>query len=256
MADLLEIDALSLYFGEPYPITDRLTVTQPTIGQIIQYGEKEYFSMIHTITAIPSDMKSQLWDMGLDWNQVSDFELFMILCQTLPVERTEIVLGDIDLSRLRPYQHPQNPDMVILADVDNGVVIDEFVYLRIVNYLRTLHNLKPKVEHSMNEFTKKFMIEEDRQKIAANAQKTYESFLLPLISSVKVRQGYSLDYIKNEFLYEFFDDINRLQIIHSADALLQGCYAGNIDMSKVNKKELDWMRPTSSATTTKPQITL
>lgn len=255
MADLLEIDTLSLYFGEPYQVTDTISVLQPTIGQIIHYGEKEYFSMVHTITAIPSDMKSQLWDMGLDWMQVSDFELFMMLSQTLPMDKTEIVLGDIDLSALRPYQHPQNPDMIILADIERGVVIDEFVYLRIVNYLRKLHNITPKIEHAKNEFTKNFLIEEDRQRLAANATKPYESFLAPLISSVKVRQGYSLDYIKNEYLYEFFDDINRLQIIHNADALLQGCYSGNIDMSKINKKELDWMRPVSSDST-KSQITL
>jgi hypothetical protein len=59
---------------------------------------------------------------------------------------------------------------------------------------------------------------------------------------VKVRQGYTLDYVKNEGLVEFFDEVNRLQIIHNADALLSACYSGFCDTSKLNKKQLNWMR--------------
>ena len=75
--DLLELDTLGLYFGDPYVINENVSVLQPTIGDIAKYGEKNYFSLVHTITAIPSDLKSQLWDMGLDWTQITDFQLFI-----------------------------------------------------------------------------------------------------------------------------------------------------------------------------------
>lgn len=52
---LFEIDQLQLYFGDPYVINDNITILQPTIGDIIKYGEKRYYSMIHTLTAISSD---------------------------------------------------------------------------------------------------------------------------------------------------------------------------------------------------------
>ena len=45
-------------------------------------------------------MKSQLWDMGLDWCEVEDFELFMMLVQTLTPDRTSILFGDLDFSKL------------------------------------------------------------------------------------------------------------------------------------------------------------
>ena len=93
-----------------------------------------------------------------------------------------------------------------------------------------------------NEFTKKFMIDEDRQKIAYNSKQPYKSFLRPLISAVKCRMGYTLDYVKNMGLFEFFDDLNRLQIIVNADALLQGSYSGMVDTSKIPKKNFDWCR--------------
>lgn len=53
--DLINVDPLKLYFGEPYVVNKYITIFQPTIGDIIEYGEREYYSMIQTITAIPSD---------------------------------------------------------------------------------------------------------------------------------------------------------------------------------------------------------
>ena len=86
------------------------------------------------------------------------------------------------------------------------------------------------------------MIDEDRQKLKYNAKQPYKSFLKPLISSVKCRMGYTLDYVKNMGLVEFFDDLARLQIIVNADALLKGSYSGMVDTSKIPKKNFDWCR--------------
>lgn len=236
----LEVDELMLYFGDDYVINDKIKIHQPLVGEIINC-EKDYFSMVHSITAIPSDLKSQLFDIGLDWCNVEDFELFAMLVQTLTPDRTSILFGDLDLSKLKPFRHPQNGD-IVLADKENGILIDKMIYQRIVNYLRKLHNITPKVEKTKSKTVKKWLIEEDRNRIKAAQNKPFKSYLLPLISSVKVKQGYTKDYVRNMGLYELFDDIARLQIIHNADHLLSGIYAGTIDMKKIDKKELNWMK--------------
>ena len=241
MADLMAIDKLQLYFGDPYQINERIVITQPKIGQVVGYGEGAYYSMVHTLTAIPSDMKSWLDDLHVDYETVSEFELFMMLAPTLEQSQTQILFGDLDFSKLKKIRNPQN-GMIVLYDNTSGVVIDMVIYERIANYLRSLHGLKKKIEHAANKYTKKILIEEDRQKRETNKDKPFESFLRPLISSIKTRQGYSTDYVRNMGLYEFFDEIERIQIIHNADALLNGCYSGSIDMKKINKKELNWMR--------------
>lgn len=241
MENLLEIDELSLYFGEPYVVNEYITITLPKIGEVVKYGERQYYSMIQTITAIPSDMKSQLFDMGLDWTQVEDFQLFMMLAPTLPKDKTYILFGDLDFQAMRPFQNKQN-GAVVLFNPQTNAVIDELAYGKMHAYLCSAHNLTKKVEKAANEFTKKFMIEEDRQKIAYNQKQPYKSFLRPLISAVKCRMGYTLDYVKNMGLYEFMDDLNRLQVIVNADALLQGSYSGMVDTSKIPKKNFDWCR--------------
>jgi hypothetical protein len=237
----VEVDDLKLYIGDDFVINNNIKVLQPTIKQIAEFGEKDFFSVVHTVCAIPSDMKSQLWDMGLDWMEVDDFELFMMLTQTLTPDRTGLLFGDLDFSKLRPFRNNQNGD-IVLADKETGIIIDKMIYLRIVAYLRKAFNITPKIEKAANKMTKKILIEEDRKKIEFNKDKPFKSFLLPLISSVKVKQGYTKEYVLNMGYVEFMNDVARLQVIHNADHLLSACYAGTIDMKKINKAELNWMK--------------
>ena len=51
----LDVSDLQLYFGDDYVINDKIKIHQPTIGELVDYGEQVYFSMVHTLTAIPSD---------------------------------------------------------------------------------------------------------------------------------------------------------------------------------------------------------
>lgn len=240
-SDIFEVDPLQLYFGDDYIINDKIKIKQAKIGDIVDFGEAKYFSVVHTLTAIPSDLKSKLWDMGLDWMEIEDFELFMMLAPTLSKENTELLFGDLDFTKLKPYRNKENGD-IVLADLESGVKIDKLIYLRIVNYLRKVHNITPKIERAANKTTKQILIDEDRMKIRLNQEKPFKSYLLPLISSVKVRMGYTKDYVRNEGFVEFFDDLARLQIINNADHLLAGCYSGMIDTKKINKADLNWLK--------------
>ena len=240
-SDIFEVDPLQLYFGDDYIINDKIKIKQAKIGDIVDFGEAKYFSVVHTLTAIPSDLKSKLWDMGLDWMEIEDFELFMMLAPTLSKENTELLFGDLDFTKLKPYRNKENGD-IVLADLESGVKIDKLIYLRIVNYLRKVHNITPKIERAANKTTKQILIDEDRMKIRLNQEKPFKSYLLPLISSVKVRMGYTKDYVRNGGFVEFFDDLSRLQIINNADHLLAGCYSGMIDTKKINKADLNWLK--------------
>lgn len=238
----LDVDSLFLYFGDDYIINEKIKLIQPTIGQIVDYGEAQYFSMIHTLTAIPSDLKSVLWDqMQLDWTKIEDFELFAMLSQTMTPDRTGIIFGDLDFSNFKPYKHPQN-DEIVLADKDAGIMIDKLIYMRMMTFLRKLHNITPKPEKAKGKRARQAMIDEDRRNRELNKDKPFRSYLLPLISSIKVKQGYTRDYVRNMGLYEFFDDVSRAQVIDSASHLLNGAYCGMADLSKIDKKEFNWMR--------------
>lgn len=83
MGDALEFDELQAYFGEDYVVTDKIRVHSPTLGDVIKYGERRYYSLLYLLTAIPSDMKSYLFDAGIDYEEISDFDLFCSLTRGL-----------------------------------------------------------------------------------------------------------------------------------------------------------------------------
>lgn len=243
MADILELDELQLYFGEDYVVNSKIVIHQPTIGEIVEYGEKEYYSMIHTLTCIPSDMKSQLWDLGIDYMEIEDFDLFMLLTRGLKHIDTQILFGDLDFSRFEIMINKQNNKQV-LYDASTDTLIDELAYMKIVNYLRKLHGIKPKIEHATTKTVKKILIQLDRERIAKAKNQPYKSQLKELISAMMRYPGFK--YKKNELkecgLYEFMDTVQGAQIYVSSTALLQGSYSGMIDTSKIDKKNFNWLR--------------
>jgi len=242
-SNLLEIDELQMYFGEPFHINDKITIYIPTIGDIVEFGERKYYGMIHTLTCIPSDMKSQLFDMGIDYEELSDFELFVMLSRNLNPESTYLVLGDLDLSKFGLYTNKDNNELV-LYDEKTDTTIDRLIYMKMVEYIRKVHNIKPKPEKAANKTTKKILIQLDRDRIKKAQKEPYKSQLKILISAMMRYPGfkYKSNELKQCGLYEFMDTVQGAQIYVSTTSLIQGSYSGMIDTSKLNKKEFNWMR--------------
>lgn len=240
---LLNIDELKMYFSEPFHINDKITIYIPTIGDIVEFGERQYYGMVHTLTCIPSDMKSQLFDMGVDYENISDFELFVMLTRNLTPESTRLVLGDLDLSKFGLYTNSENNELV-LYDEESDTTIDKLIYMKIVEYIRKVHNIKPKIEKAANKTTKRILIQLDRDRIKKAQNEPYKSQLKTLISAMMRYPGfkYKSNELKQCGLYEFMDSVQGAQIYISSTALLQGSYSGMIDTSKINKKEFNWMR--------------
>ena len=244
-----QVDELKLYLGSDIKIANGIVLYQPTIGEIANYNEAEYFSMAQTLCATPSSMKVALDDMKLDYMQVEDFQLFMMLTQSLSPDKTKPLLGDLDLTKFKPYQR-QGSEEVVLAngefdDDGNPIIINQIIYDILVTYIRKMHNFKKQVDKAGNAITRKVLIDEDRKAAQRNKDKPYKSFLVPLVSSLQGRQGYTKDYICNMGLYEFMNQIARTQIIVQADAALGGMYSGFVDTKKMDKTVLDWTRDIS-----------
>ena len=244
--DLLEFDDMQMYFCDDYKITDDIVLKSPTIGDIIEFGEKKYYSIVYSLTCIPSDMKSQLFDKGIDWNKIEDFNLFILLTRGMTAEDTKLTFDNLDLSSFEIAQNTKTGEAYLYKTKEDGteIVIDSLVYEQIVGYLRKLHGIVPKKERAFDKYTKEILIDEDRHKIELNKKKPYKSQLMGLISAMSRFPGfpYKRGELKECGLYEFMDRVHGAQIFISTTALLGGMYSGMIDTSKINKNEFNWMR--------------
>ena len=247
LSNFMEVDKLKLYFGDDIIINENIKLLQPTIGNIVEFGERRFYTVLHMLTCIPSDMKSELWDMNkIDWQTVDDFELFVMLTRDLKADDTKLFLGDIDLSKMEPCVNQQNGQLC-LYNKESGIVIDKAIYIKIATYIREMFNIHPKIEKAKNKRTFNVLIEDDRFRKSLQKKEKYASHLLPLISSMLNSPGfkYKKEELRNVGIVEFMDSVQRISTIVSTTALLQGMYSGMVDTSKIPKEQFNWLRDLS-----------
>lgn len=250
----LKFSELRMYFGDDYKVNDFISIHQPTIQEIIDFGEDEMYHSVSPFTGNPTTYRLQLWDAGIDWNKISDFELFAMLVGGMKKEDTSLIFGDFDFSILKPFAETDkngNQRLVLADDAMNPkYIIDEDLYMHIREYIRAMLDQHPKVEKAKGKMTKEMIIDEERMKLEIEKKKKQKdgvsrSSLLPLISAMVNHPGFK--YKKNELrevnIVEFMDSVKRLQLYESTCALMSGMYSGMLDTSKMNlNKELNWLR--------------
>lgn len=236
------IDELQLYRGDNYKVNDYIIIRQPTLGEICDFGEQRYFYVVSTICATPSEYKVQLHDMGIDYEEIREFEFFAMLSKTLTVEDTSIILGDIDLSNFMPMQDRETGEMV-LYDVVNNFILDFLAYNLMTNFLRKMHGFKKIVDKAGNAATKRILIETEKRSLKRQKSKKYKSILVPLISSMVNCDHFKYNHsnVWDLPIYAFMDSVKRVQKIKNCDQLIQGAYSGNIDLKKIPREDLNWL---------------
>lgn len=257
------IDPLKLYFREPYKVKDKITINQPTIQDIIDYGEREFYAMLRIFIENTTMCRVQLWDLGIDWNKISDYQLFVGFVPMLQPEQTKVLFGDLNFTLLKPWprqilnpkfdenkeeddeKNPKEITEIILYDPVNDIELNEADYLQIALCLRTMFGFFPKDEKVLS--FKKDVIEQERANMKRSAEKNKDkssSTLLPLISSCVNHPGfkYKIEELKNIGICAFMDSVQRLQIYESTTALLKGAYSGFIDTKDIKPEQFNFMR--------------
>lgn len=241
-----KVDELKLYMSEDIKIANGIILKCPKVKDIVEYGESEYFSVAQTLCATPSSMMVALDDAKINYMTITDFELFVMLAKSLPQEATKLLLGDLDLRKfkLREVQGGQDFALVYEGTETDAqpIIINTIIYEVLVTYIRKMHGFKKEVKKAGNEITRRQLIRLARQDAQMAKNKPHESFLRSIISAVKCRQGYSMDYVKQMGIFELMDDLSRLNIIVNADAALGGMFSGFVDTKKMDKTVLNWTR--------------
>ncbi len=237
---------MKIYRGENFVVSKYIVLHQPTIDEITNYGEDEYYSMIYQLTATPQSMKVWLWDMGIDYTTITPFELFYsILYRLYPQENTSIIFGNLDLTKFKIMHRKDNGSILLYQIVDNEpVIIDEFTYNMIMDYLRQAHIIHKDEKIPANETTKMILIEDDREEQLKNKNKEYHSQLKNLISSMINCEGFKYNHsqVWDMKINAFMDSVKRISKIKNADLLLQSGYSGfGVSLKDIDKKQLDWL---------------
>lgn len=231
----------SLLFKNSVSITDDISIYIPSVKEVLD-NELDYFGLVTTLTAMPIDLMVQLDDIGIDFEQIDEYQLFLIMFGAIKNTDTSLVFGDLDLSL---FEHGYNEDINedVLIDTTNDIVIDRVVHNQIANTLRQIHNLEKNIKKPGNAEAKAYMLERARKKQKRNARKNKHSFLeAKIISLVNTEQfKYNYQEVKDITIYQFNQSVKQITNKINYDNRMFGIYTGNIDTKKLSQKELTWM---------------
>lgn len=251
-----KFDHLKMYFGEPFEVGNGLIIHQPTVGQILEVGEQEFYAMLYLFISNPTTYRLQLWDLGIDWNKITSYMLFTMLIKSVDSDVAKIIFGDVDFKGFEIYTKTKmetNEDgeeveiqVPTLYNTSSEMELSEDDYTLISEYLQTMFNIFPKVEKAKGKSTKEAIIEEDRMNLAMRQRKNEsdDSGLLSLVSACVNHPGfkYKLQELRDVGICQFMDSVQRLQVYESSTALMKGMYSGFVDGSKLKSEDYNWMR--------------
>ena len=267
------IDLLKIYFGDPYQVTDKLTFYQPSIQDIIDYGESDFFAVLFMFIGNTTYRKLFLWENGIDWNQISDYELFCGFVRMIPPDKSGILFGDTDFTKFQLYGLEYTPPEPTAEEAlkkptasekrnklfetfekshtlysqEQDIEISAETYHYLVDVMRNSFHIFPKTEYTVGKTSKEMLIDEEREKVKKAEREAADhptSTLQPLISMCINHPGfkYKSSELKQVHINEFMDSVNRLQVYESTHATLIGSRSGFIDSSKIPKEQFDFTR--------------
>ncbi|MBO7461962.1 MAG: hypothetical protein J6T96_05150 [Bacteroidales bacterium] len=236
------IDELRLLRGDDFVVADKITVHHARLSEIVDLGESNYYSTVSSICATPSDYKAVLYDnFDIDWEEVEEFEFFLMMWGSLDTENTKLLLPDIECEKFQIVQK-KDTEEVGLYNSETDVFINKAVYEELVEYIRKIHGLSKRVDKAGNESTKKYLLKKARRE-AKSQDKKYKSTLAPLVSGMVNSTEFKYDHrtVWDLNIYQFMDSVKRIQKIKDVNNIMHGIYSGNVDSKKISKDTLNWL---------------
>ena len=236
----------SLLRTNQYRINDTISIYVPTIGEIYDYGESEYYNIVQLLTSVPYDLMVQFDDMGVDYETISEYQLFIMMIKSFIMNNKDlsIVFDSFDIASLNFSENKETGE-VVLVDKNNNPIIDKLIQYEISNAIRKIHFWTKTDKRAGNEEAKKYLIERNRLKQQRAARKKQESFLDEnIIKMVNTEEfKYNYESCMDLSIYKFNASLQQIPKKKNWEQTMTGAYFGTVDLSKLNIDKLHWMSP-------------
>lgn len=228
----------SILYKRELAINDKIKIMIPSVGEVLD-DEDEYYSMVSSMTAMPVDYMWQLQDINIDFTEISEYELFILMFEGIKKRDTHLIFGDLDINKLI-----FDESSFSFYDAENDIRIERGIQMQIASALRKIHHLEKNRKKPGNKEAKEYMIERARVKAMRNRHRSVDSQLESLIIAlVNTEQfKYDFDSVLDMSIYQFNESVR--QIIHKVDYehRMAGIYAGTIDPKKMSQDDLNWLK--------------
>lgn len=234
---------MNFLIAKEMPVTPALSIRLPMLSEIFEWGEHEYYGAVSSLCATPFDLMVQLDDVGIDFNEVSDFDVFGMMFRGMSAQTVQMVFAQpIDPKTFVLAKNKENGEVVI-KDTVSDIVIDKFVHAQLADKLRKIHNFRKNDKKAANEATRQYLLERARKKLERERRKPpvnrLEDLVVAMVNSPEFKYNYAT--VQDLNIYAFNMSVKQVQRRIEYNQIMGGYYAGTIDTSKINLQELDWI---------------
>lgn len=231
-----------LLYARSYPVNDKISIRIPTVGEILE-DEARYNSILSCVISTPYDFMVYLDDMGIDFEKLTDYDLFLLLFPSLQATDTSILFGDLDLSKFSPAINEEN-GQVVLLNAEDDIVIDRGVHDLICQAIRKINHLEKINRRPGNSEAKKYMIERARIKLQRAARRKKQSselekLIVALVNTEEFKYGY--EGVLDLTIYQFRASVDQIiRKIHFNNTMI-GVFAGTVKAKELPQDDLTWI---------------
>lgn len=231
----------NLLYRKEFPINDNIKIMIPTVGEVLDC-EDSYYGAVSILTAMPIDMMVQLDDAGIDFAEINEYELFLLLFNALKESDTSLIFGDLDLTKFRMAENSSN-GTIVLIDKENDIVIDRAIHGRIADTLRKINHLEKNNRRPGNDDAKKYLIEKERKRLRRAAKKASESHLESLIIAMVNTEQFKYGYegTRELSIYQFNESVRQIIKKIEYDNRMYGVYSGTVSAKDLSQADLNWL---------------
>lgn len=235
------MSTLNLLYKKEYEVNEHIHVVIPTVGQIID-NEDSYYGMITTFTAMPIDLMVQLDDIGIDFTEITDYDLFILLFNGLKTQDTSLIFSDLNINKFNIVQNEQTGDLYLL-DKENDMTIDRNTYNQISAVLRKIHHIEKNRRKPANDDAKKYMLQRAREKQKRHRNRKTDSQIESLIVAMVNAPEFKYDYdgAKDLTIYQFNESVRQIIKRVDYDNRMFGVYSGTINAKEMSQDDLNWL---------------
>lgn len=232
---------INLLYKREYPITDKIRIRIPTVGEVVEH-EEEYYQLVSALTAVPFDMMVQLDDIGVDFTKIDEYELFLVLFNGIRNNDTSLVFGDMSIRNFETVVNTKT-DQVVLYDRENDIIIDQGIQNQIASTIRRINHLEKTIKKAGNDEARDYLIKRERMKMKRRKSRMQfsqlEQLIVAMVNTEQFKYGY--EEARDLTIYQFQESVHQIISKVDYDNLMGGIYAGTVKASEISQDRLNWI---------------
>lgn len=268
----IKFNTLFLGSGKELVLTQNIKVKHPSVADILSLGngmycEDIYWTYVFSLLSDPYDNMVWLDERGVDYEQVSSFDVFIMKWKELDKEYTSnkekydaygispfvitkealsFFLGgqyDFDIGQYQDGSYAifdkNNPDVQVHKEVFEYMT----AFIQVISGLSSENKINPADQNA-----KRVLIEDMRSELKKKQRNketnTDNNFIgKRVMALIYGGNGSVTPFNYNDIkIYHIVSGLSIIQKQQHYNQIMSGHYAGTVNIEKVNKEEIDWIR--------------